>query len=84
MNIILGIIVLAVGAFMVIKTEWLIQNFGRVEWFDKNLGTDGGSRLGYKLIGMLIIFGGILTISGNFGTFFAWLMSPLINAGAPR
>lgn len=84
MNILLGTLVLAVGALMVIKTEWLLQNFGRVEWFDKYLGSDGGSRLGYKLIGMLIIFGGILTITGNFGTFFAWLMSPLINAGAPR
>jgi hypothetical protein len=84
MNILLGLGVLAIGSFMVIKTEWIIQNFGRVDWFDKNLGTDGGSRLGYKLIGMIIIFGGILTITGNFGNFFAWMMSPLINAGAPQ
>jgi hypothetical protein len=83
MNIFLGILLLLIGFGMVLKTEWLVNNFGRIEWFDKNLGTEGGTRLGYKFIGMIIIFIGILVVSGNSDTFFNWLLSPLINAGRP-
>jgi hypothetical protein len=84
MNIIWGILISAVGVIIVIKTEWLVQNFGRIEWFDKYLGTEGGTRLGYKFIGLIILFFGVLTLTGNFGAFFAWLMGPLIRAGGPR
>ncbi len=81
MNIVWGILIVAVGVIIVIKTEWLVQNFGRIAWFDKYLGTEGGTRLGYKFIAIIIIFLGVLTLTGNFGSFFAWLMAPLIIAG---
>lgn len=35
-KIILGIIAIAAGTGMVIKTEWLVSNFGRIAWFEKN------------------------------------------------
>lgn len=75
--IILGILIIAAGAFFLIKTEWFIQNFGRIAWFEEKLGSDGGSRLGYKLIGLVAIFIGILMISGNSHAFFTWMLSPL-------
>lgn len=84
MYIVWGTLITAVGVMMIIKTEWLVQNFGRIAWFDKYLGTEGGTRLGYKIIGLIIIFFGILTITDNFDTFFNWLLSPLMNAGGPR
>ncbi|MDD3285257.1 MAG: hypothetical protein PHG95_01305 [Patescibacteria group bacterium] len=76
--IIIGLIILAVGAVLIIKTEWFLQNFGRISWFEDKLGSEGGSRLGYKLLGVIAIFIGIVLMSGNGSNFFTWLLSPLI------
>lgn len=76
-KIILGAIIIAVGALMVVKSEWLLNNFGRIAWFDDKLGTEGGSRLGYKLIGILVIFIGILVFTNMIGSFLTWMLSPL-------
>jgi len=62
---------------MVVKTEWLINNFGRIAWFEEKLGADGGSRLGYKLIGLLAAFIGIIVMTGSGDDFLGWLVSPL-------
>jgi len=70
-----------VGTMMVIKTEWLLENFGRMSWFEEKLGTEGGSRLGYKLIGLFVIFFGLLMMTGSSDSFLQWILSPLINAG---
>lgn len=75
--IILGIVILGIGALLVIKTDWFLENFGRIAWFEDKLGTDGGSRLGYKLLGIGAIFIGIVLMSGNGSSFFNWLLSPL-------
>jgi fatty acid desaturase len=77
MNFILGLILTVAGVLIVMKTEWLMQNFGRVAWFEKNLGAEGGSRLGYKLMGILAIFIGLLLVTGLIGGFMNWLVSPL-------
>ncbi len=47
---------LAIGVGMVIKTEWLIQNMGTNEWAETKMGTFGGSRMMYKLIGIVLVF----------------------------
>ena len=75
--IFLGIIILAVGVVLVIKTEWFLENFGRISWFEKVLGTEGGTRLGYKLLGVLGIFIGIILATGSGESFFLWVLSPL-------
>jgi hypothetical protein len=76
-NFIIGLILLIGGVAMVMYTEWLLQNFGRIAWFEQKLGTEGGSRLGYKLVGMLFIFFGILCITGLVGGFLEFIASPL-------
>jgi len=76
-QIILGIIITVAGVGMVIKTEWLMENFGRMAWFEEKLGTEGGSRLGYKLIGILAIFIGIVVLTGSGPDFMRWLVGPL-------
>ncbi|MFA6105402.1 MAG: hypothetical protein WC725_02260 [Patescibacteria group bacterium] len=58
----IGFLLLAVGFAMVIKTEWLIQNFGTNDWAETHLGTEGGSRLMYKLMGLAGIFIAFLLI----------------------
>lgn len=73
----LGLSFLAAGVFFNFKTEWMLSNFGGIQFFEEHLGAEGGSRLGYKLTGILIIFIGILLVTGLFDGFMYWLVSPL-------
>jgi cytochrome b len=82
-HIILGIIITASGTLMVIKTEWLVNNFGRMAWFEEKLGSEGGTRLGYKLIGLIIIFIGIIIMTGSGSEFMQWLLGPLTKYNQP-
>ncbi len=52
-----------VGILLVLKTEWFVQNFGSNAWAEEHLGTSGGTRLMYKLIGIAFIFFGFLAIT---------------------
>lgn len=81
MNIILGIIIAAVGALITIKSEAMLNMFGRIGFFEKYLGTEGGTRLGYQLIGVAVFFIGVLIATNLIGEFLGWILSPLINAG---
>lgn len=78
MNILVGIIIIVIGALMVLKAEWLLQNFGRMDFFEKYLGSDGGSRLGYKLVGIIAIFVGTLVMTNMIGGFLMWALSPIL------
>ncbi|MFA6215329.1 MAG: hypothetical protein WC768_02050 [Patescibacteria group bacterium] len=62
-RIILGLIVTAVGALVTIKAPWFYENFGAIPSADKYLGTEGGSRLAYKLIGILLSIIGFLIMT---------------------
>lgn len=80
MRIVGGLILIAIGTLIVIKSENLFQALGRIAWFEKNFGTEGGSRLGYKLIGIIVIFFGLLITSGTFDGFITAMLSPLTRA----
>jgi hypothetical protein len=84
MQIIFGILITALGAYLVLKTEWFLETFGRVAWFDQNLGTEGGSRLGYKLLGILVLFLGIIMMTGSGDSFMGWATSPLTQYTNPK
>lgn len=77
MKILGGLIVIALGTAIIMYTEWILKNFGKVTWFEKNLGAEGGTRLGYKLIGLIIIFLGLLMITGMMDGFLNFVLSPL-------
>jgi hypothetical protein len=77
MQIVFGILVTALGASLVMKTEWYLQTFGRIAWFDEKLGSEGGSRLGYKLVGIIALFLGIVMMTGSGDSFMGWALSPL-------
>ena len=83
-QIIWGAVIIAAGAYLVIKTEWFINNFGRIAWFEEKLGSDGGSRLGYKLVGMTILILGIIIITGSGDDFMRWVLSPLLKYNEPK
>jgi len=76
-NLIIGLLIMAVGVAPIIKTEYFLETFGRIEFFEIKMGTSGGSRLGYKLLGMATVFIGILVATGMIGGFIAWIFSPL-------
>lgn len=64
MRFILGPLAIALGIILIIKTEWFIENFGTSAWAEEKMGSNGGTRLLYKLIGLGIIFFAMLAITG--------------------
>ncbi|MBP6859329.1 MAG: hypothetical protein KBC69_01755 [Candidatus Magasanikbacteria bacterium] len=69
MRYFVGLIMVLIGVLLVIKTEWFIQNFGNNAWAEEKLGTSGGTRLLYKLIGIAFIFFGFLAITNLLNNF---------------
>jgi len=57
----LGILI---GMFFVIKSEWMLKVFGYSEWAETKFGIWGGSRLAYKLGGLLIIVLSLMWMTG--------------------
>jgi len=82
-RVFLGLAIIIVGSFFIIKTDLVLRAFGRVRSFEKYLGAEGGSRLGYKIIGLLFLFFGILITTGLINDFLPWLLKPLLKAGNP-
>ena len=69
MQYFLGVVIVLLGVALVIKTEWFVVNFGTIAWAEENLGTSGGSRLMYKLLGLIAIFIGFLLVTNMFQGF---------------
>ena len=78
LKIILGIVFFLVGFGILAKTEWMLSNFGRIDFFEQHLGTEGGSRLGYKIVALIITFIGIIMVTGLYDGFMNWLLGPVI------
>jgi len=76
-SIIIGLIMAIVGFMLIWKTDWFVNNFGRISWAEAHLGSDGGTRLFYKLIGLTLILLGFATITGLFQSLLLTLVSPL-------
>jgi len=59
----------AVGFVIVWKTEAVVSFTGYSNWAESKLGTMGGTRTMYKLIGLLLIFFGMLAIFNLYEAF---------------
>lgn len=68
-HIIIGFLIVAIGSALIIKTEWFVENFGANAWAEAKMGTSGGTRLLYKLLGLVGIFIGFLLITNLFSGF---------------
>ena len=64
MRYVIGIICIGIGFVITWKSDWLMNNFGRIAWADEKLGMEGGTRLLYKLIGIAVIFFAFLYMFG--------------------
>jgi hypothetical protein len=76
MNIVLGLLSIAAGVVLVLKAEWFYRNFGPIEWAEMKLGSSGGSRLMYQLIGLVAILFGFLLIFNLFGGIVRLIFAP--------
>jgi len=78
MFIVIGALIIAAGIFLVVKTDWFLSNFGPITWFESKLSSDGGSRLGYKLIGIIFLIIGIIVMTGSGDDFIRWILGPIL------
>lgn len=78
MQIFFGILLVAFGMYSTIKSEQMLEMFGRIPWAEDKLALSGGTRLFYKLLGLLAIFIGLTLIFGLFEGLLQWIFSPLI------
>jgi len=69
MQYVIGVILILIGVALILKTEWFLQNFGSIAWAEEKLGTSGGSRLLYKLAGIILIFFGFLAVTNMISGF---------------
>ena len=83
-HFIIGAIIIAIGALIIIKSEAMLSTFGHIGFFEKHLGVEGGSRLGYKIIGALTIFIGMLIMTNMISGFMMWILSPLLKYSQPQ
>ena len=61
LRILLGLVIVAVGFYMVLRTAIFIELIGYIDWAERKFGS-GGTNLFYKLLGMVImILGFIIT-----------------------
>lgn len=81
MKYFVALLAVAVGCTMVIKTEWWLENFGRSDWAEEKLG-GGGTRLMYKLLGLLAIILAVLGVTGALGEIIISVFGSLF--GGPR
>ncbi|MFA6428811.1 MAG: hypothetical protein WCW02_04735 [Candidatus Buchananbacteria bacterium] len=76
MTTFVSLIIIAVGLAMVIKSEAIYDFFGSVAWAEKYLGAEGGSRLFYKLLGILIIALTFMYWAGILQNILVWIFGP--------
>ena len=67
MKYIIALLAIAVGIFMVIKTESFVEMFGASAWAEEHISTSGGTRMLYKLIGLVFIILALLGATGLLG-----------------
>jgi hypothetical protein len=80
-RILLGVIITGIGFAMVWKTAWLINNFGRIPWFEAHFTTAGGSWLAYKLFGTLGVIIGLLLVTNLYNQALNAILTPLFGRG---
>lgn len=61
-----GVLIVGVGVFFVMKTEVILDFFGSVDWAEQHLG---GTRLFYKLLGILFIVIGLIVATDMWNAF---------------
>ena len=75
-QIITGILLVIIGFFIMRGANAMLKAFGRVGMFEKFLRTEGGTRLFYQLVGLLLIAVGFMYATGIFQRLVGSLFRP--------
>lgn len=67
-RILVGLLLIGVGGFLVIRTRVMLDFFGHIDWAERKLG-GGGSALLYKVIGIIVCFTGMLVATNMWNAF---------------
>lgn len=78
MNWFISLSTILVGSLLVMKTQWIYDFIGPIEWAEQHLGTEGGTRLFIKLIGVVMIFGVLLAATGLLGSIVRGIFGPFL------
>ncbi len=80
-RIVSGLVVSGLGVYTVMHTETIIDFFGTSDWADSKLG-GGGTRLVYKLIGIVTILLGFLAMFNLWNAFLAVTLGSFLPGGS--
>jgi hypothetical protein len=78
MNWLIGIVVIIVGFLLVVKTQWIVSFTGPIAWAEQHLGTEGGTQMFIKLLGVLAIFLALLSATGGLGCMLRGFLGPAL------
>ncbi|MCX6740642.1 MAG: hypothetical protein NTZ49_05450 [Candidatus Parcubacteria bacterium] len=73
---IFGGIFFILGPILVAKTDWFVENVGRIEWAEQHL--QGGTYFFFKLLGIGFVILGLLMIFNLFGPLILWMLGPIL------
>lgn len=76
-RIIFGIIGIVIGSIMVMRSEWFLSFFGRIDWAEIHLGSEGGTRVFFKLVGMILILVSLMVMTGMIEGLLMAIFGPL-------
>jgi len=71
-------LVILAGFVLVKYSNWLINNFGYIDSAEHWLGSYGGTRTFWKILGIILIIGALLVVSGFMNNILLTIFSPLM------
>ncbi|MFA6304152.1 MAG: hypothetical protein WCV73_03460 [Patescibacteria group bacterium] len=77
MRFFIGLLGIAASFLLVWQANWIVENFGHNDWAEEHLGSSGGSRLMWKLIGLAGIIIAMLYMFGFIEGVIWAIFSPL-------
>ncbi len=77
MKYVYSFLVILAGFLLVRYSSWIVKNFGHIKSAEHYLGSYGGTRFVWKIIGILFIIGALLTISGLMNNILYTIFSPI-------
>ena len=77
MKYVYSFLVIILGFLLVRYSNWIVRNFGYIDWAETHLGSEGGTRLVWKLVGILFIIGAFLVISGLMNNLLYAIFAPI-------
>ena len=72
------LLITALGVSLSFKTQWYMRILGRLPFAEKYMG-GGGTRLFYKLLGVLVAIIGLMITTDLMDNFLEWFIGGLFN-----